>query len=80
VRRWIQKTFANGRPVLTIEDLGKADSLLNDKQHFAGADRKQPRTPATGEKTQWNGWLGRYQAAMEKAVEEQQRARPERGR
>lgn len=53
----LQKQFENGRPMLEIEDFGdRAKSLLNHGIVPAGDG--------------WGGWLGRYQAAVVRAVDE----------
>jgi hypothetical protein len=66
----LQKQFENGRPVLEVEDSGDAERVLRNKRHFN--DKVKPLlnhglVPSEGG---WGGWLGRYQAAMTKAVDE----------
>jgi type IV secretory pathway VirD2 relaxase len=67
----IEKQFADGKPTLGIEDFGKSEDVLKNKQHLA-ARAKAMRSPAG----QWGGWLGRYCAALEHERSDAQRRQP----
>jgi hypothetical protein len=70
----IEKTFVEGKPRLDVKDFGKAAELLNNKHHFAQRVSSKNQNRGCHE---WNGWLGRYQAALRTA---ENGRRNERGR
>jgi hypothetical protein len=66
----LQKQFENGRPVLEIEDSGDAERVLRNKRHLGDRAKSLSTHGIAPSEEGWGGWLGRYQAAMTKAVEE----------
>jgi type IV secretory pathway VirD2 relaxase len=66
----LQKQFENGRPVLEIEDSGDAERVLRNKRHFNDKVKSLLNHGIAPSEDGWGGWLGRYQAAVVKAVEE----------
>jgi hypothetical protein len=66
----LQKQFENGRPVLEIEDSGDAERVLRDKRHFNEQAKSLLKHGVVPSEEGWCGWLGRYQAAIVKAVDE----------
>ena len=60
----LRKLFAEGHPMLVIDDLGDSESILRNKGYLREtAHRLIPRGIAPREDG-WNGWLGRYQKAL----------------
>lgn len=66
----LQKQFENGRPALEIEDSGDAERLLRNKKHFADRAKKSLTHGSIPSEDGWGGWLGRYQAAMNRTAAE----------
>jgi type IV secretory pathway VirD2 relaxase len=66
----LQKQFENGRPVLEIEDCGDAERALRNKRHFNDKVKSLLNHGIAPSEEGWGGWLGRYQAAVVKAVDE----------
>jgi hypothetical protein len=66
----LQKQFENGRPVLEIAGSGDAERVLRDKRHFGDRVKSLLNRGIVPSEEGWGGWLGRYQAAMVKAVDE----------
>ncbi len=66
----LQKQFENGRPVLEIEDSGDAERALRNKHNFRDRAKSLLNQDIVPSEDGWGGWLGRYQAAMTKAVDE----------
>ncbi len=62
------KKLAAVRPLMDVMDLGDAELLLANSLHLSDIARESlKRGTATAEEG-WGGWLGRYQAALSKAV------------
>jgi hypothetical protein len=66
----LQKQFENGRPVLEIEDSGDAERVLRNKRHFNEKVNSLLNHGTVPSEDGWGGWLGRYQVAITKAVDE----------
>jgi len=62
-----KKRFDNGRPLLTMENLGDSESILNDAKHFRQRARDYSRVENTSNEL-WGGWLGRYGDKLRSAV------------
>jgi hypothetical protein len=62
----LQKQFVNGRPVLEIQDLGDSERILNNRQHLANRAKSLAAHGSPSLEDRWSGWLGRYQAAVNK--------------
>jgi hypothetical protein len=65
----LEKRFTDGKPKLEVQDFGKADTILRDKEHFA-ARARIARSPDL----RWGGWLGQYQSALRNARVSAERA------
>jgi type IV secretory pathway VirD2 relaxase len=57
------------RAVFEVQDLGDAEELLNNKQHFRSVARRLGQGAIPFD-VGWKGWLGRYQKKAELAAEE----------
>ena len=63
----LQKDFEKGHPLLTAENLGHSEKLLDNTKHFDQRARGYSRVQnATNEL--WGGWLGRYWDRLRSAV------------
>jgi type IV secretory pathway VirD2 relaxase len=58
----LEKRFSNGKPFLQIDDLGDADQLLKNPDHFENAASKHAGNADVGHI--WSGWLGKYHSAL----------------
>jgi hypothetical protein len=69
----ISKTVdADRKRRIQIVNLGDAESLLDDKEHFNNlAQRLISRGLVALEHEHWNGWLGRYQEKLRSALSDQ---------
>jgi type IV secretory pathway VirD2 relaxase len=61
----LRKLFSEGRPVLEIDDLGDSESTLRNKRHLREIAQRLFRNGILPRDDGWNGWLGRYQRALE---------------
>ena len=61
---WFRKLLNEGRPVLEIEELGDAESLLRNRRHLRETAQRHVRRGVVPQDDGWNGWLGRYQKAL----------------
>jgi type IV secretory pathway VirD2 relaxase len=75
----LQKEFENGKPTLKVKDLGDAEALLKNKRHFEGKAKRIMRRVLLPYQD-WEGWLGRYHAAIREAMNERQREHEGRNR
>jgi hypothetical protein len=70
--------FENGRPLLEIDDLGPSEKILSDRLHHEETVRRLMDSGMAPVDDGWNGWLGRYQAALRRmalSVEERRRSK-----
>ena len=58
---------ADGRPIVEISDLGDAERLLESNVHFRSTIKGTNQDTAPLSTQPWSGWLGRYNAAIERA-------------
>ena len=63
----LQKVFSDGHPLVEIDDLGDSESLLRNKRHLRETARRLMRRGFNPQDDGWNGWLGRYQRALQGA-------------
>jgi type IV secretory pathway VirD2 relaxase len=75
----LRKLFT-GRPVLEIDELGDAESILRDKLHLRETARQLARRGIIPQNDGWDGWLGRYQKALAEAAKAIERQHLERQR
>lgn len=65
----LRKVFVDGNPVIEVEDLGSAEDLLGDPRHFEQAARYLLETGTVIPQESCEGWLGRYQKALQAAAQ-----------
>jgi len=74
----LRKLFADGHPVLKIDELGDSESIMHNKRYLRDTVQHLIRRGIVPQEDGWNGWLGRYQKALQEAavtVERQHLAR-----
>jgi type IV secretory pathway VirD2 relaxase len=64
----LRNLFTEGRPVLEIDELGDAESILRNKLHLREAAQRLIRRGIIPKDDAWDGWLGRYQKALAETV------------
>ena len=64
----LRKLFSDGRPVLQIDELGDAESILRNKLHLRETAQQLIRRGIAPKDEGWDGWLGQYQKALEAAT------------
>jgi len=69
----LRKVFAGGRPRIELEELGTAESILENRQYLRQTVQQLIRNGATPVEEGWAGWLGRYQQALSRAADELRR-------
>jgi hypothetical protein len=62
---FVRKAIFGGRPALQIDELGDAGSILRSKLRLRETAQKLIRRGIMPKDDGWNGWLGRYQKALE---------------
>jgi len=65
----LRKVFVDGNPVVEVEDLGNAEDLLQNARHFEDAAQRLVESGVVISKEFCTGWLGRYQKALQLAVQ-----------
>jgi type IV secretory pathway VirD2 relaxase len=63
----LRKVFSEGHPLLEIDDFGDSESILRNERHLRETAQLQIRRGIVPQDDGWNGWLGRYQRALEDA-------------
>jgi type IV secretory pathway VirD2 relaxase len=63
----LRKVFSEGHPLVEIDDLGDSESLLRNKRHLRETAQRLMRRGFNPQDDGWNGWLGRYQRALQGA-------------
>jgi len=63
----IQKAFAEGKPLVSVDDLGKAESLLKNDAYFRHKVQQRRGRQANQGAEKWKGWLGLYQERLRAA-------------
>ena len=69
----LRSESVNGQPKLRIAELGDAESILRNKQHFRERARRLAQRGIMPQDEGWEGWLGRYQKALRDAVVRRER-------
>ena len=64
----LRKLFSDGRPALEIEEFGDAESILRNKRHLRETAQRLIRRGVNAQDDGWDGWLGRYQKALEETA------------
>ena len=75
-----RKVLAAGRPRIEVEELGSAESILEDRVYLRQTVQQLARKGITPMEEGWAGWLGRYQQAVARASDKLRRERPVVGR
>ncbi|HZL25972.1 MAG TPA: DUF3363 domain-containing protein [Acidobacteriaceae bacterium] len=60
----LRKLFAEGHPVLKIDELGDSESILRNKGYLRETAQRLIRRGIVPQEDGWNGWLGHYQKAL----------------
>lgn len=60
----IRKLFAEGHPVMEINELGDSESVLRNKRYLRETAQRLVKRGIVPQEDGWNGWLGRYQKAL----------------
>jgi type IV secretory pathway VirD2 relaxase len=69
----LRRVLKEGRPLMEIDELGDAESIVRNKLHLRETARQMVRRGITPRDEGWNGWLGRYQRALQDADIRRQR-------
>jgi len=64
----LRKLFSDGRPALEIEEFGDAESILRNKRHLRETAQRLILRGVNAQDDGWDGWLGRYQKALEETA------------
>lgn len=71
----LRKLFVDGSPTLEINDLGNAETALNNRRHFEDTAQRLIKRGIVPIEDGWGGWLGRYQAKLRNAALEVEQPR-----
>jgi type IV secretory pathway VirD2 relaxase len=71
----LQKVYAAGRPSIEVEELGTAESILENRGYLRQTAQQLLRKGITPAEDGWNGWLGCYQRAVRGAANDLRRER-----
>lgn len=63
-----RKLFSNGRPALEIVELGDSELILRNRRHLHETAQRLVRLGIIPQDDGWNGWLGRYQRALQETA------------
>jgi hypothetical protein len=64
----LRKLFADGHPALKIDELGDSEAILRNKRYLRDTVQRLIRRGIVPQQDGWNGWLGRYQKALQEAA------------
>jgi hypothetical protein len=65
-----RRILVDQESTLQIEDLGDAESILNNRRHLDATARALIKRGILPAEDGWGGWLGRYQTALRRAAME----------
>jgi hypothetical protein len=71
----LRKAFAGGRPQIAVEELGTAESILENRSYLRQKAQQLAHKVGIPVEDGWGGWLGRYQQAIRSASDETRRER-----
>ena len=71
----LRKLVADGHPVLKIDELGDSESILRNKGYLRETAQRLIRRGIVPQEDGWNGWLGRYQNALQETAATLERQR-----
>jgi len=66
----LQTVLTAGRPLLAVEELGSAESILKNRRYLRRTARRLVRKGTLPVEGEWNGWLGSYHQAVVRAANE----------
>jgi type IV secretory pathway VirD2 relaxase len=66
----LRRVLANGKPVLSVQDFGDSEKVLNNHALLGESARGLLRRGTMPGEDGWGGWLGRYQAALANVARE----------
>jgi hypothetical protein len=66
----LQKIFSDGHPRIEIEELGTAETILENTGYLRQRARLMVRKGVAPTENVWAGWLGRYQKAIGMAADQ----------
>jgi hypothetical protein len=75
----LRRVFAGGRPRIEVEELGSAESILENGGYLRHTAQRLASRGITPVEQGWAGWLGRYQRAVSRAADELGRERAPAG-
>jgi len=64
----LRKLFSEGHPVLKIDELGGSEAILRDERYLRETVQRLIQRGIVPQQDGWNGWLGRYQKALQEAA------------
>ena len=64
----LRKLFADGHPAMEIDELGDSESILRNKPYLRETVQRLIRRGIVPQEDGWNGWLGRYQKALQETA------------
>jgi hypothetical protein len=66
----LQTLVTAGRCRLQIEELGNAESILENRGHLRETVQRLVRKGVAPGEEGWSGWLGRYQRALSRTAKD----------
>jgi len=66
----LHRVTSGGIASIEIEELGAAEKILENRAYLAATAKRLARRGVIPTEDGWGGWLGRYQQAVRRAVEE----------
>jgi len=66
----LRTVTASGRPRIEVEELGTAESILENRGYLRETAQRLLRNGATPVADRWSGWLGRYQSALSRVAKD----------
>jgi hypothetical protein len=64
----LRRYMIGGAPLLEVEDLGDAESILRNRRYLYETGRQLVKRRIIPEEDGWGGWLGRYQERLRAAA------------
>jgi hypothetical protein len=74
----LRRIELDGDQTIDVEDLGQAEALLGNAEHFDTTARRLGGRGRTASTERYGGWLGRYHDALDEAMERISRERSQR--
>lgn len=74
----VRKVSTVRGPVVAIKDMGDSEAILSNKGHLRETVRELTKRGVVPKDDGWNGWLGRYQKALQEIAVSLEHQRKER--